>query len=107
MGLIPTDTIESKNLKKELGIIFKSEKYQVKVVVQGDDFGIYGIHIFQHTDLYDYRDHAILIVFDNEKIDVDYFYSRCPVIFQSEIPLFRLFEKDDPDEEDEIADRYY
>ena len=103
LGLIPTDLIEPKTLENLDGIIFKSTKSDIKIVVQGDRDLIYGIHIFQDKKKYYFNDQAILVVIDDNLIDEEYFYSRCPE-FSLEDKTKELFVLNRNEDEDEDGD---
>lgn len=85
VGLIPTDLLDPKLLEDAKGIIFNSNEHEIKIVVQGDEHCIYGIHVFLNKPEYCFKDKAILVVFNEELIDEDYFYKRCPNFSQKDL----------------------
>ena len=100
IGLIPTDLLDPKLLEEAKGIIFNSNEHEIKIVVQGDKKEIYGIHVFLNKSEYCFKDKAILVVFNEELIDEDYFYKRCPNFSQQDLDNYEtLFIEDEEEEE--------
>ena len=99
LGLIPTEVLDTEILENVIedgyGIIcnFSSE---IKIDIQGSNYGIVGFHIYEIKNYYSFADDAIFIVIDKDQIDEEYFLERCPK-FEANSQGCALFSIDDED----------